>query len=74
MKQMPGYLPLLSIMYLLSLAFTQQPPADLKASMARGKTLYGTYCQSCHGNQGQGVEGVFPPLAKSDYLMADRKR
>lgn len=74
MKQMPGLLPLLSTVCLLSLAFRQQPPADLKASMARGKALYGTYCQSCHGDQGQGLEGVFPPLAKSDYLMADRKR
>lgn len=74
MKQMPGYLTLLSIVCLLSLAFTRQPPADLKASMARGKSLYGLYCQSCHGDQGQGVEAVFPPLAKSDYLMADKKR
>jgi len=74
MKQMPGYLTLLSIVCLLSLAFTWQSPADLKASMARGKSLYGVYCQSCHGDQGQGVESVFPPLAKSDYLMADKKR
>jgi len=74
MKQMPGYFTLLSIVCLLSLASTRQPPADLKASMARGKSLYAVYCQSCHGDQGQGVEGVFPPLAKSDYLMADKKR
>lgn len=65
---------MLLALYLLSLAFRQQPAADLEASMARGKILYGTYCQSCHGNQGQGLEGVFPPLAKSDYLMTDRKR
>src|ERR1044072_7870651 len=74
MKQMLGYLTLLSIVCLLSLAFTWQSPADLKASMARGKSLYGVYCQSCHGDQGQGIESVFPPLAKSDYLMADKKR
>ena len=24
--------------------------------------------------QGEGLEGVYPPLAKSDYLMADKKR
>ena len=23
---------------------------------------------------GTGIEGVYPPLAKSDYLMADKKR
>jgi len=24
--------------------------------------------------KGEGLEGVYPPLAKSDYLMADKKR
>ena len=28
----------------------------------------------CHQNDGAGVENVFPPLAKSDYLAADSKR
>ena len=46
---------------------------DLKASMERGKELYVTNCQSCHMEEGQGLEGVYPPLAKSDYLMADKK-
>lgn len=68
------HLPILSPACLLLLAFAQQPAVDLKASMARGKALYGMYCQSCHGDQGKGVEGVFPPLAKADYLMADKKR
>jgi len=24
--------------------------------------------------QGEGIESVYPPLAKSDYMMADKKR
>ncbi len=64
---------LLPLACLLLFAFEQQA-SDLKASMAKGKALYTTYCQSCHGEQGQGMTGVFPPLAKSDYLMADKKR
>ncbi|MEP6845528.1 MAG: cytochrome c [Panacibacter sp.] len=47
---------------------------DLKASIERGKEIYTVYCQTCHMDEGQGLEGVFPPLAKSDYLMADKKR
>lgn len=47
---------------------------NLKASMERGKELYATYCQSCHMEAGDGIEGVYPPLAKSDYMMADTKR
>jgi len=29
---------------------------------------------SCHLEQGEGIEGVYPPIAKSDYLMSDKKR
>lgn len=47
---------------------------DLKASITRGKEVYLSYCLSCHGEEGIGIENVFPPLAKSDYLMADKKR
>ncbi len=52
----------------------QKPSFDLKASVARGKDVYVTYCVSCHMEGGEGMEGAFPPLAKSDYLMADKKR
>jgi mono/diheme cytochrome c family protein len=47
---------------------------ELKASMDRGKDVYASYCVTCHMESGEGIESVYPPLAKSDYLMADRKR
>lgn len=47
---------------------------DLKASITRGKDVYTAQCMSCHLEQGEGIENVYPPLAKSDYLMADKKR
>ena len=47
---------------------------DLKSSIARGKEVYAAYCVTCHMEQGEGIESVYPPLAKSDYLMADKKR
>lgn len=39
-----------------------------------GKTVYNANCMACHGAEGKGVEGAFPPLANSDYLKADPKR
>lgn len=36
--------------------------------------MYESNCLACHQANGQGVEGAFPPLAKSDYLAADTKR
>jgi nitrite reductase (NO-forming) len=56
------------------LSFQDKKPFDLKASVARGEQIYTGYCLSCHMDQGQGIESVYPPLAKSDYLMADKKR
>ena len=47
---------------------------DLKASIARGREIYTVQCITCHMEAGEGLEGVYPPLAKSDYLMADKKR
>ena len=52
----------------------QQKPFDLKSSIKRGESIYTNYCISCHMENGQGIEEVYPPLAKSDYLMADKKR
>lgn len=59
----------------LALMSLQKKPAfDLKASVTRGREVYVSYCISCHMDQGEGIEGVYPPLAKSDYLMADKNR
>jgi nitrite reductase (NO-forming) len=46
----------------------------LEARMARGKATYQGTCSTCHQAEGQGLAPVFPPLAKSDYLMADKPR
>jgi mono/diheme cytochrome c family protein len=48
--------------------------SDLDASIARGKTVYTTTCITCHRDAGQGIPEVYPPLAKSDYLMANKTR
>jgi mono/diheme cytochrome c family protein len=49
--------------------------ADAKDDqIRRGKLLYLQNCVICHQSSGQGSPGIFPPLAKSDFLMADAKR
>ena len=40
----------------------------------KGKQLYMQNCFACHLPTGEGMAGVFPPLAKSDFLRADRER
>lgn len=46
----------------------------MEASIARGNDVYNTYCMSCHQSEGEGIEDIYPPVAKSDYLMDDKKR
>ena len=44
----------------------------LTESIERGSEIYTDFCMSCHLADGKGVENVYPPLAKSDYLMKNR--
>ena len=45
----------------------------LEQSIADGKEIYNDFCVQCHLDNGEGVSGVFPPLAKSDYLLGNVK-
>ncbi len=56
------------------LSFQQKPAFNLKESIFRGKDIYIAQCLTCHLDQGEGIEDVYPPLAKADYLMANKKR
>ena len=58
----------------ISLMSFQLQKFDLKASIERGKEVYNIHCITCHMEKGEGLEGAFPPLAKADYLMADKAR
>ena len=56
------------------MSFQKNQKFDFKASIERGKEVYNTQCITCHMEKGEGIEGAFPPVAKSDYLMADKNR
>lgn len=42
--------------------------------MTQGAQVYGSVCFACHQSDGAGLPGKFPPLAHSDFLMADKDR
>jgi glucose/arabinose dehydrogenase/mono/diheme cytochrome c family protein len=50
-------------------SFGQDGLAD---AMTRGQSLYFANCSMCHGATGDGVKNSFPPLARSDWLAANR--
>jgi nitrite reductase (NO-forming) len=46
----------------------------LEQQVAAGKALFNGTCSVCHQDNGQGLPDVFPPLAGSDFLLADKAR
>jgi mono/diheme cytochrome c family protein len=48
--------------------FAAPTPHDL------GKRVFTTICQTCHQVSGQGVPGVFPPLAGSEWAQGSEER
>lgn len=63
-----------AVALLILISFQGKPAFDLKSSVTRGKKTYVANCVSCHMEKGEGIEDAYPPLAKSDYMMADKKR
>jgi mono/diheme cytochrome c family protein len=55
-------------------SFLLSTDKELTESIKRGELVYIANCINCHMDNGNGMEGAFPPLAQSDYLMADTHR
>ncbi|MGC1205221.1 MAG: cytochrome c [Flavobacteriaceae bacterium] len=63
---------ILSLILTLSFSCVSQNDA-LKQSIERGGEIYTDFCMTCHLPNGEGVENIYPPLAKSDYLFNNRE-
>lgn len=64
-------IPLVAAILLLAPFARADAPAD---QLARGEKIYAEKCLICHQAAGQGAPPVYPPLAASDWLLADRER
>ncbi|PZP28874.1 MAG: nitrite reductase, copper-containing [Roseateles depolymerans] len=51
-----------------------QGTLTVEEQVRAGEALFAGTCSVCHQANGAGLPGVFPPLAKSDFLGADTKR
>ncbi len=47
---------------------------SLQEQVQAGQALFAGTCSVCHQANGAGLGGVFPPLAKSDFLTGESKR
>jgi mono/diheme cytochrome c family protein len=60
--------------YILAIALIGLSVKGFSQDANKGKGVYTKTCIACHQATGAGIPGVFPPLAKSDYLNADVNR
>lgn len=42
--------------------------------VANGQKLYMQHCQNCHGNKGEGLGELYPPLTDHRYLSSNRQQ
>jgi nitrite reductase (NO-forming) len=55
-------------------AATEKGTLTLQQQIKAGEALFTGTCSVCHQPNGQGLEGVFPPLAGSDLIAKDPHR
>lgn len=48
--------------------------ADNSAQMEAGAKVYNQYCMVCHQGNGQGVQGAFPTLVQTEWVLGDDTR
>jgi mono/diheme cytochrome c family protein len=45
---------------------------EFKHYYASGSVVFQTHCQNCHGQHGEGLQGLIPPLTDSLYLKINK--
>ena len=60
----------ISVLFMASIS-TAVAQNKLAESISRGQQVYLASCMSCHMENGEGVEGAFPPLVKTEYVTGD---
>lgn len=45
-----------------------------KSRYAKGKVLFATYCKICHGENGEGLQSLGPPLAGSQWVTGNKEK
>jgi mono/diheme cytochrome c family protein len=62
------------IVFFIATAFVSQQAGGMKAAIERGKKVYETTCLPCHQPDGSGVPNMNPPLAKTKWVLGDKKQ
>jgi cytochrome c551 len=64
---------LLFTAYCLLLTACSEKDVKLKQYYVDGQALYKLHCANCHQDNGQGLAGLYPPIAGSDFLEKNKE-
>ena len=45
---------------------------SISSANKQGENLYKHNCSTCHGDNGEGLRNLYPPIANADYLQLHR--
>jgi len=71
---MKALIAIFSFLALVTAAVSCQGPQQIEFNRyySAGAAVYQTHCQNCHGDKGQGLAELMPPLTDSVYLKANK--
>ncbi|MGJ1242673.1 c-type cytochrome [Sphingobacterium siyangense] len=65
----------ITIGVILSILIGCQQEVDIKTAQyaVNGQKVYQTHCQNCHGEKGEGLGNLYPPLTDTTFLQTHRQ-
>jgi mono/diheme cytochrome c family protein len=74
MKRQVSGLILLVISILIVSSCMNDQDIEYKRAYTAGAVIYQEHCQNCHGNNGEGLSALMPPLTDSTYLKQSKNQ
>lgn len=67
-----GIISIIALLVVILISCQSQDELEFKRYYTTGKVVYQSKCQNCHGDNGQGLSALIPPLTDSVYLQNER--
>lgn len=63
---------ILAVIILMIISCQSDESIEFKRYYSSGALVYQSHCQNCHGNNGEGLSALIPPLTDSLYLKSNK--
>ena len=67
-----GIISIIGLLTVILISCQSHDELEFKRYYTTGKVVYQSKCQNCHGDNGEGLSALMPPLTDSVYLQANK--